>query len=84
MLKFTTKIAARQNRVNNLVFWSAYLVFFYQDGAFGVLVGILGVLVGIFDVLAGVFFIQSSPFRVPCGKKYTGLKKVHQRRGWRS
>ena len=26
--KFTTKIASRQNSVNNLVFWSAYMVFF--------------------------------------------------------
>ena len=45
-------------------------MFFYRDGALGVLVGILGVLVGVFDVLAGVFLIQSSPFRVPYGKKY--------------
>ena len=28
MRKFMTKIASRQNSVNNLVFWSAYLVFF--------------------------------------------------------
>ena len=54
MQKFTTKIALRHNGVNNLVFWSAYLVFFYRDGALGVLVGILGVLVGVFGGLVGV------------------------------
>ena len=54
-------------------------MFFYRDGALAVLVGILGVLVGVFDVLAGIFLIQSSLFRVPCGKKYAGLKKVRQR-----
>ena len=58
-------------------------MFFYRDGALGVLVSILGVLVAVFDVLAGLFLIQSSPFRVPCGKKYAGLKKVRQRRWWR-
>ena len=78
-----TKIASRQNSVNNLVFWSAYWCFFYRDGAFSVLVGMHGVLVGVFDVLAGIFFIQSSPFHVPRGKKYAGLKKVSQRRWWR-
>ena len=72
---FTTKIASQQNSVNNIVFWLANLVFFYRDGVLGVLVGILGVLVGVFDVLAGIFLIQSSPFHVPCGKKYTSLKK---------
>ena len=38
-----------------------FCVFFYRDGALGVLVGILGVLVGVFDVFAGVFLIESSP-----------------------
>ena len=52
--------------------------YLYRDGALGALADILGVLVGIFDVLAGVFLIQSSPFRVPCGKEYAGLKKVRQ------
>ena len=52
-----TKIALQHNSINNLVFRSTYLVFFYPDSALGVLVSILGVLVGIFDVLAGVFLI---------------------------
>ena len=28
-------------------------------------------------------FAQSNPYRILCGKKYAGLKIVHQRRGWR-
>ena len=60
------KIASRQNSgVNN---------FFYRD-RIGVLISILGVFVGVFDVLAGIFLIQSSPFCVPCGKKYAAWKK---------
>ena len=30
--------------------------------------------------VVSINFAQSSPFRVPCGKKYAGLKKVRQRR----
>ena len=68
------KIASRQNSGKNN--------FFYRD-RIGVLISILGVLVGVFDVLAGIFLIQSSPFFVPCWKKYATLKKVRQRRWWR-
>ena len=60
------KIASRQNSGKNN--------FFYRD-RIGVLISILGVLVGVFDVLAGIFLIQSSPFRVPCGKKVRRLEK---------
>merc|ERR1712175_2085 len=33
--------------------------------------------------LVWINFTQSNPFCVSCGKKYTGLKKVDQRRSWR-
>ena len=46
--KFATKIASRQNSVNQC--WGVKFTFI----VFGVLVGILGVLVGIFGVLVGV------------------------------
>ena len=59
-------------------------------GVLGVLFGVLCVLFGIFCVLfgvldvlfdiLGVLFFKSSPFRVLCGKRYAGLKKVHHPR----
>ena len=53
-------------------------------GVFGVLVGVLGVFFGVLNVfILWINFPKSSPFRVFCGKRYAGLKKVHHRRLWR-
>ena len=58
MRKFATKIASRQNSVNQ--YWGVKFTFIFHlpvgvlIGVLGVLVGVLGVLVGVFDVLIGV------------------------------
>ena len=57
MRKFVTKIASRQNSVNQ--YWGVnllvFLVFGVLIGVLGVLVGVLGVLVGVLGVLVGLF-----------------------------
>ena len=78
MRKIMKKIASRQNIYIYVYYWlfgRRTWCFFYWDGALGVLVGILGVLVGVIDVLTGVILIQSSPFRICCGKKLSRLQK---------
>ena len=58
MRKFATKIASRQNSVNQ--YWGVKFTFIFHlpvgvlIGVLGVLVGVLGVLVGVFDVLIGI------------------------------
>ena len=59
MRKFATKIASRQNSVNqywgvNLLVFLVFGVLIGLLGVFGVLVGVLGVLVGVLGVLVGV------------------------------
>ena len=52
------------------------------------LFGVLGVWFGVFGILSSlkmcrfllINFAESSLYRVLCGKKYTGWKKVHHRR----
>ena len=61
MRKFATKIASRQNSVNQ--YWGVKFTFIFHlpvgvlIGVLGVLVGVLGVLVGVFDVLIGVVVV---------------------------
>ena len=50
-----------------LVFWLAYLVFYLRICVY----------------ISQINLPQSSTFRVLCGKKSAGLKKVHHRRLWR-
>merc|ERR1712198_358945 len=52
--KFATKIASRQNSVNQ--YWGVKFTFIFHLPV-GVLVGVLGVLVGVFDVLIGVVVV---------------------------
>ena len=58
MRKFATKIASRQNSVNQ--YWGVKFTFIFHlpvgvlIGVLGVLVGVLGVLVGVLGVLFGV------------------------------
>ncbi len=70
----------------------AYLVFFWRIWCFALrtcfLFGVLGVWFGVFGILSSlkmcrfllINFAESSLYRVLCGKKYTGWKKVHHRR----
>ena len=61
MRKFATKIASRQNSVNQ--YWGVkFTIIFHLPvgvliGVLGVLVGVLGVLVGVFGVLIGVLVV---------------------------
>ena len=61
MRKFATKIASRQNSVNQ--YWGVKFTFIFHlpvgvlIGVLGVLVGVLGVLVGVFGVLIGVLVV---------------------------
>ena len=53
MRKFATKIASRQNSVNQYLGVKFTIIIFHLP--VGVLIGVLGVLVGVLGVLVGLF-----------------------------
>ena len=67
MRKFATKIASRQNSVNQ--YWGVKFTFI----VFGALVGILGVLVGVFGVLVGVLGVLVGVLCVSVGIFIIGM-----------